>query len=104
MTTYNKILQKENGEVVIQSNMLPQAIVEVWEVTADIFDKYRIPIINQSLENLVEHLHLATLVPELNSSVGSSTATCIEGGLTNANKKGVGYTLSINLLLNKQVR
>jgi hypothetical protein len=66
--------------MVIQSNMSLQAIVEVWEVTAEIFDKYRIPIINQSLEKLVEHQHLTTILQELNSSVGSSTATCIEGG------------------------
>jgi hypothetical protein len=66
--------------VVIQSNMSPRAIVEVWEMTAEIFNKYRIPIINQSLETLVEEQHLSILLEKLNTAVGSSTATCIEGG------------------------
>jgi uncharacterized protein YqgV (UPF0045/DUF77 family) len=66
--------------MVIQSNMSPEAIVEVWEVTIDIFDKYKIPIIKQSLETLVEGKYLTSLLKELNSAVGSSTATCIEGG------------------------
>ncbi|MBH0157139.1 MAG: hypothetical protein ACQET8_07575 [Bacillota bacterium] len=66
--------------MVIQSNMSPRAIVEVWEMTAEIFNKYRIPIINQSLETLVEEQHLSILLEKLNTAVGSSTATCIEGG------------------------
>nr|WP_231607408.1 MULTISPECIES: hypothetical protein [unclassified Fictibacillus] len=60
--------------------MSPRAIVEVWEMTAEIFNKYRIPIINQSLETLVEEQHLSILLEKLNTAVGSSTATCIEGG------------------------
>ncbi|MFC0236187.1 hypothetical protein [Fictibacillus sp. 7GRE50] len=49
-------------------------------MTAEIFNKYRIPIINQSLETLVEEQHLSILLEKLNTAVGSSTATCIEGG------------------------
>lgn len=36
--------------MLIQSNMSPEAIVKVWGFTADMFKKYEIPIIKQSLE------------------------------------------------------
>jgi hypothetical protein len=66
--------------MVIQSNMSPGAIVDVWEDTADVFQKYNVPITKQSLETLVENDRLTSLLQELNSIVGSSNATCIEGG------------------------
>lgn len=66
--------------MVIQSNMTPKAIVEVWGVTADIFKKFNISLTNQSLETLLENQKLLLLMQELNSAVGSSTVTCIEGG------------------------
>ncbi|GAM12293.1 hypothetical protein [Mesobacillus selenatarsenatis] len=66
--------------MVIQSNMSPEAIVDVWEDTADVFTKYNIPLVNQSLERLVNNDLLIVLLQELNSIVGSSTTTCIEGG------------------------
>jgi hypothetical protein len=66
--------------MVIQSNMSPEAIVEVWGVTADILIKYHISLSNQSLETLLENQQLLLLLQELNSAVGSSTETCIEGG------------------------
>jgi hypothetical protein len=66
--------------MVIQSNMSPKVIAEVWGVTEDIFKKYHIPLSKQTLETLVEKVQLITLLQELNSAVGSSTATCIEGG------------------------
>lgn len=66
--------------MVIQPNMSSEAIVEVWKVTEDIFKKYHIPLSIQTLEKLVEEEQLITLLQELNSAVGSSTATCIEGG------------------------
>ncbi|MBT2663498.1 hypothetical protein [Bacillus sp. ISL-45] len=66
--------------MVIQANMSPGAIVDVWEKTADVFTKYNIPLVNQSLETLVNNNLLILLLQELNSIVGSSTATCIEGG------------------------
>ncbi|HHY73459.1 MAG TPA: hypothetical protein GX497_09590 [Bacillus bacterium] len=66
--------------MVIQANMTSVAIVEVWEVTANIFKKYNIPLTKQTLEELVERELLTSLLQELNSAVGSSISTCIEGG------------------------
>lgn len=66
--------------MVIQPNMSPEAIVEVWGETADVFKKHHVPITKQSLETLVLNERLPPLLRELNSVVGSSTATCIEGG------------------------
>lgn len=66
--------------MVIQSNMSPESIVEVWEVTADVFIKFKIPLIKQNLETLVEEKQLTLLLHELNTAVGSSATTCIEGG------------------------
>ena len=57
-----------------------EEIIAVWEVTADIFKKYNIPLTKQTLETLVEEKQLTSLLQELNSAVGSSTSTCIEGG------------------------
>ncbi|MFC4559712.1 hypothetical protein ACFO3D_16110 [Virgibacillus kekensis] len=66
--------------MVIQSNMSPSAIIEVWSETEEIFSKYNIPITKHTLETLVGTEILPSLLQELNSVVGSSTATCIEGG------------------------
>ncbi|TMN22926.1 hypothetical protein FH966_08475 [Lentibacillus cibarius] len=66
--------------MVIQSNMSPAAIVDVWKETEYVFMKHKIPLTKQSLETLVENKRLPSLLQELNSVVGSSTATCIEGG------------------------
>ncbi|MGM8216570.1 hypothetical protein ACLIA0_13460 [Bacillaceae bacterium W0354] len=66
--------------MVIQSNMSPGAIVEVWAETKDVFNKYNIPLTEQTLATIVENELLPLLLKELNSVVGSSTATCIEGG------------------------
>lgn len=67
--------------MIIQSNMSPKAIVQVWENTIDIFNKYHFsPSSNQTLDILVAKDILPTLLFELNHSVGSSGETCIEGG------------------------
>lgn len=66
--------------MVIQSNMSPEAIVDVWKETEGVFQKYNVLITKQTLETLVENELLILLLHELNSVVGSSTATCIEGG------------------------
>ncbi|WP_251555081.1 hypothetical protein [Neobacillus muris] len=66
--------------MVIQSNMTPEAIVDVWGDTANIFEKYNVPLTKQPLESIVENELLILLLQELNSVVGSSTSTCIEGG------------------------
>jgi hypothetical protein len=66
--------------MVIQSNMSPKAIVEVWEDTVDIFKKYHVPLIEKNIEAIVEADVRTLLLQELNAIVGSSTSTCIEGG------------------------
>ena len=66
--------------MVIQGNMSPKAIVEVWEITENVFNKYNIPLTRNTLETLVNEEQLNSLLQELNAAVGSSTATCIEGG------------------------
>ena len=66
--------------MVIQPNMSPKAIVEVWENTLTIFQKHNIPLTEKSLETFIEVDTLTVLLIELNDIVGSSTATCIEGG------------------------
>ncbi|MBM4764600.1 hypothetical protein [Bacillus sp. B15-48] len=66
--------------MVIQSNMSSNAIIEVWGETEDVFKKYNVPRTSQTLETLVESELLPFLLKDLNSIVGSSTATCIEGG------------------------
>ena len=67
-------------KMVIQSNMSPKAIVDVWEVTTDIFKENKIPLTKQTLETLAEEEQLTSLLQELNAAVGSSITTCIEGG------------------------
>ncbi|WHY85815.1 hypothetical protein QNH39_24975 [Neobacillus novalis] len=66
--------------MVIQSNMSPKAIVEVWETTAPIFVKFNVPLADKTLESIVDSEIVPILLTELNAAVGSSTATCIEGG------------------------
>ncbi|CAM4051539.1 hypothetical protein [Mesobacillus zeae] len=67
--------------MVIQSNMSPKAIIEVWEITAPIFLKFNVPLTEKSLETIIEEADtLTNLLTELNTVVGSSSVTCIEGG------------------------
>ena len=66
--------------MVIQSNMSSKAIVEVWEATAPIFVEFNVPLTNKTLEGIVESEVLPNLLNKLNTAVGSSTATCVEGG------------------------
>ncbi|KAB2334839.1 hypothetical protein F7731_13855 [Cytobacillus depressus] len=66
--------------MVIQSNMSPKAVVEIWEATAAIFEKYNILLTEKSMEATVDSDTLANLLTELNNIVDSSAATCIEGG------------------------
>lgn len=66
--------------MVIQSNMSPKAIAEVWESTAPIFEKYDVALVGEALENYVKVELLKVLLIELNDFVGSSSETCIEGG------------------------
>lgn len=66
--------------MVIQSNMSPKAIVEVWENTGPIFVKFHVHPTDNTLESIFEPEILHNLLIELNAAVESSTATCIEGG------------------------
>lgn len=66
--------------MIIQPNMSPKAIVEVWEDTLTIFQNHNIPLTEKSLETFIEADTLNVLLIELNDIVGSSTATCVEGG------------------------
>ncbi|MCQ6282693.1 hypothetical protein [Bacillus sp. EB600] len=66
--------------MVIQSNMTSKAISEVWEETLEVFQKYNIPITEKRLQVLANDKILQVLLTELNKIVGSSNATCIEGG------------------------
>lgn len=66
--------------MVIQSNMSPKAIVEIWENTASIFIKYNVPLTEKTLETSINTNSLTNLLIELNAVVGSTTTKCIEGG------------------------
>jgi hypothetical protein len=66
--------------MVIQSNMTSKAISEVWENTLEVFQKYNVPITDKILQVLVNDNILQVLLIELNKVVGSTKATCIEGG------------------------
>ncbi|GAE28612.1 hypothetical protein JCM9140_4863 [Halalkalibacter wakoensis JCM 9140] len=50
------------------------------ERTKEVFKKYNVPLTKQTLKTLVGSERLYSLLQELNSVIGSSTATCIEGG------------------------
>jgi hypothetical protein len=66
--------------MVIQSNMSPKAIAEVWELTVTIFEKYNIPLSEIAMESFIDADILTNLLFNLNNIVGSSATTCIEGG------------------------
>nr|WP_277398310.1 hypothetical protein [Neobacillus citreus] len=60
--------------------MASKAIAEVWKETVEVFQKYNVPITEKALQVLVTENTIKILLTELNKVVGSSTATCIEGG------------------------
>ncbi|PTL39114.1 hypothetical protein [Alkalicoccus saliphilus] len=66
--------------MIIQGNMSPKAIVEVWEETRLIFQRNNIPLSNKALEKITKPEDLSPLLIELNNLIGSTSATCIEGG------------------------
>lgn len=66
--------------MVIQPNMSPRAIVETWEQTRAIFEKYHVPITKILLQDSIQSNTLPELLKELNAFIGSSNSTCIEGG------------------------
>ncbi|RFU60149.1 hypothetical protein [Bacillus sp. V59.32b] len=66
--------------MVIQGNMSPKAIIEVWDSTKEVFDEYDVSLTDKSLQEIIDGDALAALLNDLNKKVGSSSATCIEGG------------------------
>jgi hypothetical protein len=66
--------------MVIQSNMSPKAIAEVWELTVTIFEKYNIPLSEIAMEIFIDADIVTNLLFDLNNRVGSSATTCIAGG------------------------
>ncbi|SHP81390.1 Uncharacterised protein [Mycobacteroides abscessus subsp. abscessus] len=66
--------------MVIQTNMSPKAIFDVWEVTEEVFKKHNISLSNETLDTIVKGEELSMLLHELNTVVGSTTATCVAGG------------------------
>lgn len=66
--------------MVIQANMSPRAVVDIWGNTIKIFKKYNIPVTGKSLDKLIEADMVTMLLIELNDYVNSSADTCIEGG------------------------
>jgi hypothetical protein len=66
--------------MVIQPNMSSKSIIEIWENTIDVFQQHKISISDVALEKVVESSSLNSLIKDLNDIVGSSSATCIEGG------------------------
>lgn len=70
----------DEGKKVIQSNMSPIAIVDVWENTEPVFVKFNVPLTETTLETTIDTDILHKLLIELNAVVVSSTDTCIEGG------------------------
>ncbi|MCA1029494.1 hypothetical protein LCL95_00450 [Bacillus timonensis] len=67
--------------MVIQSNMSPNEIVNIWKETNRIFQEFQIETTTTvPLIQLVSSNKLANLLDELNQEIGSSQITCIEGG------------------------
>jgi hypothetical protein len=60
--------------------MTSKAIIEVWEDKVVVFQKYNVLITAKTLQVLVNDNILQLISTELNNVVGSSNATCIEGG------------------------
>jgi len=60
--------------------MSSKSIIEIWENTVDVFKKHNITISEIPLEKVVEGNILDSLIMELNNIVGSSSATCVDGG------------------------
>ncbi|MFB4165320.1 hypothetical protein ACE1TI_16295 [Alteribacillus sp. JSM 102045] len=67
--------------MIIQENMHISEIVKVWPETIKIFEDYHIPVdSNRKLEDLVDRVKVRDVLSDLNQLLGSSQATCIEGG------------------------
>lgn len=67
--------------MVITQDMPVSGIVNSWDHTKAIFQKYAIPAdSNKALQDHLSRNQLEQLIYELNKIIGSSEKTCIEGG------------------------
>jgi hypothetical protein len=66
--------------LVIQSDMSPKAIVQIWGNTTQVFTGFHVPIVDQKLIEIVHENILTELLSNLNNAIGSSSLTCIDGG------------------------
>jgi len=66
--------------MVIEKNMSPKAIVQVWQHTESIFVTFNIPLSDEPLHKLADEKTCAQLIETLNEQIGSSEQTCVPGG------------------------
>lgn len=67
--------------MVVQPNMPVAGIIEAWETTREVFESFRIDTeTTKSLNEVASDDTLEKLVKAINEKIGSTTATCIEGG------------------------
>jgi hypothetical protein len=57
--------------MVIQDNMSPQAIVEIWGETITVFEQYNLPLTGQMLNEIMAEQELDLLLNDLNRHVSS---------------------------------
>lgn len=72
----------EVDPVVVRDNMPVAGIAEVWPQTRDILERYGLSLsdVRALGEALRDRGKLESVLAELNAAVGSSGATCVEGG------------------------
>jgi len=76
-----KELGKEGLDVVITQDMPVSGIANSWDETKEIFREYGIPAdSNKALKEHFQGEQLDSIISFLNKTIGSSDATCIEGG------------------------
>jgi hypothetical protein len=67
--------------MVITKEMPVSGIANSWSETIEVFEKYSIPYkSNKSLKEHLQNDQLNLIISEINKVIGSSEATCIEGG------------------------
>lgn len=67
--------------MVITDDMPVSDIAKSWEETKEVFQKYDISLTsNTTVKEHQQGEQLKLLIAELNKRIGSSEATCIEGG------------------------
>lgn len=67
--------------MVITKDMPVSGIASSWDETKEVFIKYNIPVgSNKALKEHLQDDQLISIIPEINKVIGSSEATCIEGG------------------------